>query len=124
MSQLANVTVKNGTNVDQLFTAYQPQSGSDPAVWMAKVGATRNQWTTFTSSVRRTNNKASKMKFNLTVPYFDAAGVEVGKIPSLIEITIPDNCPGTVIADAQAYIANLLGSALIKDMILTASPAI
>lgn len=124
MSQLANITVKNGSNVDQVFTAYQPQSGSDAAVWYAKTGATRNTWTSLTSTVRRTTNKASKLKFNVTIPYFDLAGVEVGKIPVGVEMTVPDNCPAATIADAQAYLQNLMASTLIKEMILTASPAV
>lgn len=124
MSNIANITVKNGSNVDQVFTAYQPQSGSDAAVWYAKTGATRNTWTSLTSTVRRTTNKASKMKLNITLPYFDVVGAEVGKIPVSVELTIPDTCPALVIGDAQAYLQNLLASSLIKEMILTASPAI
>lgn len=124
MSQIANITVKNGSVADQVFTAYQPQSGSDAAVWYAKTGATRNTWTSLTSTVRRTTNKASKVKFNITIPYFSLDGVEVGKIPVSVELTVPDTCPASVIGDAQAYLQNLMAAPLIKEMILTASPAI
>lgn len=124
MTQIANITVKNGTNVDQVFTAYQPQSGSDPAVWYAKTGDTRYKWTSLTASVRRTANSASKLKLNITIPLFDSLGNKLGTIPASVEMTIADLSPSADIANAQAYVANILGSALVKDMILTASPAI
>lgn len=124
MTQIANITVKNGANVDQVFTAYQPQSGSDPAVWYAKTGDTRDKWTSLTASVRRTANSASKLKLNITIPLFDSLGNKLGTIPASVEMTITDLSPSADIANAQAYVANILGSALVKDMILTASPAI
>lgn len=124
MTQIANITVKNGANVDQVFTAYQPQSGSDPAVWYAKTGDTRDKWTSLTTSVRRTANSASKLKLNITIPLFDSLGNKLGTIPASVEMTIADLSPSADIANAQAYVANILGSALVKDMILTASPAI
>lgn len=124
MTQIANITVKNGTNVDQVFTAYQPQSGSDPAVWYAKTGDTRDKWTSLTASVRRTANSASKLKLNITIPLFDSLGNKLGTIPASVEMTIADLSPSADIANAQAYVANILGSTLVKDMILTASPAI
>lgn len=124
MTQIANITVKNGTNVDQVFTAYQPQSGSDPAVWYAKTGDTRDKWTSLTASVRRTANSASKLKLNITTPLFDALGNKLGTIPVSVEMTIADISPSADIANVQAYVANILGNTLIKDMILTASPAI
>lgn len=124
MTQIANITVKNGANVDQVFTAYQPQSGSDPAVWYAKTGDTRDKWTSLTASVRRTANSASKLKLNITIPLFNAQGNKLGTIPVSVEMTIADLSPSADIANAQAYAANILGSTLVKDMILTASPAI
>lgn len=124
MTQIANITVKNGSNVDQVFTAYQPQSGSDPAVWYAKTGDTRDKWTSLTASVRRTANSASKLKLNVTIPLFDTLGNKLGTIPASVEMTIADISPSADIANAQAYVANILGSTLVKDMILTASPAI
>lgn len=126
MTQIANIVVKNGaaTPADVTFVAYQPQSGSDPAVWYAKTGDTRNKWTSLTSTVRRTPNKASKLRFNITIPLFDVLGVQYGSIPTSVEMTIADVAPATNISDAQAYLANIMASAVIKDMILTASPAI
>lgn len=124
MTQIANITVKNGAVVDQVFTAYQPQSGSDPAVWYAKTGTTRDTWTSLTSTVKRTPNKASKLRFNVTIPLFDALQKRVGSIPIGIEMSIPDIAQPADIANAQAYAANILANATVKDMILTGSPAI
>lgn len=124
MTQIADISVKNGTNTDQVFTAYQPQAGSDPAVWYAKVGETRDKWTRLTALTTRSSRTATKQRINITLPYYDALGVQLGSIPASFEMTVPDNCPESVIANAQAYCANILDSALVKDMILTGSAAI
>lgn len=124
MTQIANITVKNGSVVDQVFTAFQPQSGSDPAVWLAKDANPREKWASLTASVRRTTNKASRLKLNITLPLFDLTGARIGSIPSSVEVTIPDSATDAQIKDAQAYLTNILANALVKDMILTGSPAI
>lgn len=124
MTQIANITVKNGLNTDQVFTAYQPQAGSDPAVWYAKIGETRDKWTRLTALTTRSSRTATKQRINITIPYYDALGVKIGSIPASFEITVPDNTPASVIADAQAYSSNILNSTVVKDMILTGSAAI
>lgn len=128
MTQLANITIKNGaaTPVDVTFLAYQPQSGSDSALWFLSGPLARNTWTRATLSVRPTNGsgKARRHKLGFNIPYFDASGVELGRIPFSGELVIPDNAPQDVIDNAAAYAANLYNSALIKDTIKTMSPAI
>lgn len=128
MTQLANIIIKNGaaTPVDVTFSAYQPQSGSDSALWFLPGPQARNTWTRATLSVRPTNGsgKARRHKLGFNIPYFDVNGVELGRIPFSGELVIPDNAPQDVIDNAAAYVANLYGNALIKDTIKTMSPAI
>lgn len=128
MTQLANITIKNGaaTPVDVVFTAYQPQSGSDSALWFLSGPDARNTWTRATLSVRQTNGsgKARRHKLGFNIPYFDVNGVEIGRIPFSGELVIPDNAPQSAIDNAAAYVANLYNHALIKDTIKTMSPAI
>jgi hypothetical protein len=50
--------------------------------------------------------------------------IQVGSIPSLIELTIPDTAEPAEIANIQAYLGNIVNSDVVKEMILTASPAI
>lgn len=128
MTQLANITIKNGaaTPVDVMFTAYQPQSGSDSALWFLSGPDARNTWTRATLSVRQTNGsgKARRHKLGFNIPFFDVNGVEIGRIPFSGELVIPDNAPQSAIDNAAAYVANFYNHALIKDTIKTMSPAI
>lgn len=128
MTQIADITIKNGaaTPVDVKFTAYQPQSGSDSSLWYINNALTRNTWTRATLSVRKTqgSGQARRHKLGINIPFFDATGVELGRIPFSGELVIPDNAPQSVIDDAAAYVANLYNSVLIKDTIKTVSPAL
>jgi len=128
MTQIANITVKNGatTPVDKTFTAYQPQAGTVPALWFEKsAGDARVKWTPLTTLVRRSNDsKANRFSLTLSIPYFDTLGVELGKIPCNVTVVVPDTAPLASINDAAAYLGNLLSSSLIKDQIQTMSAAI
>lgn len=128
MTQITDITVKNGaaTPADQVFTAFQPQAGSEPAVWYAKTGDKRIGWSSFTASVRRTNgtNKASKLQANFVIPLVDSLGARVGEIPASFSITLPDTATQLDINNATAYVTNLLSSSFVKSMITTGTPAI
>lgn len=127
MTQIANIVVKNGatTPVDVTFVAYQPQSGSDVSLWFLSSTETRDRWPRLTLSVRKTPNKAMKHKLGMNIPYFHpTTGVQLGSIPFSGELTLPDNCPQSVIDNVAAYIKNVYANALIQETIKTASPAI
>lgn len=128
MSQIANITIKNGaaTPVDVTFVAYQPQSGSDAALWFLSGPGARSTWTRVTLSVRQTTGvgKARRHKLGFNIPFFDALGKEIGRIPFSGELVVPDNATQEHIDNAAAYVANLYNHALIKDTIKTVSPAI
>ncbi|UUW21262.1 MAG: hypothetical protein [Sanya fiers-like virus 14] len=128
MTQLANITIKNGaaTPADVTFVAYQPQSGSDSALWYLSGAGSRATWTRATLSVRKTNGKgnARRHKLGFNIPIFDAQGVQIGAIPFSGELVVPDIAVQADIDNAAAYIANLYASSLIKDTLKTVSPAI
>lgn len=126
MTQISNIVVKNGatTPVDVTFKPYQPQSGSDVALWYLATAETRDRWVRLTLSVRKTANKAMRHKLGFNIPYFNSEGIQVGSIPFSGEMVLPDNAPLSVINDAAAYVSNIYGNTLIQDTIKTASPAI
>lgn len=126
MSQIANITVKNGKNADATFTAYQPQSGSDPALWMLKNAGPRYTWSRMSLSVRRSQgaNPGVRHKLGFNIPVLNALGERIGSIPFSGELTLPDTCTQDDLDNAAAYIANCYSSALIKETITTGSPAI
>lgn len=122
MTQIADIAVKNGSNTTETFKAYQPQSGSDPAVFLKPTTESRDHWPSLTSSTRRTANKATKTKTNLTVPYFNSVtGVHAGNVIVTVEYTIPDSAPLNVINDAYAYVSSVVSSALFADQFKTQS---
>ena len=122
MTQIADIAVKNGANTTETFKAYQPQSGSDPAVFLKLTTESRDHWPSLTSSTRRTANKAVKTKTNLNVPYFSpVTGIQTGNVIVSIEYTIPDTAPQSVIADAYAYTSSVISSALFADQFKTQS---
>lgn len=126
MTQIAPIVIKDGstTPADVTFVPYQPQSGSDVALWFLATAESRDKWTRLTLSVRKTPNKAMRHKLGFNIPYFDAQGVQVGSIPFTGEMVLPDNAPLSIINHAAAYVKNVYGSSLITDTIKTASPAI
>lgn len=126
MSQIADITVKNGKNADATFTAYQPQSGSDPALWMLKNAGPRYTWPRMTLSVRRSQgaNPGTRHKLGFNIPVLSATGERVGSIPFSGELTLPDTCTQDDLDNAAAYIANCYSNVLIKGTITTGSPAI
>lgn len=126
MSQIANITIKNGKNVDAIFTAYQPQSGSDPALWMLKNAGPRSTWARMTLTVRRSQgaNPGTRHKLGFNIPVMNTLGERVGSIPFSGELTLPDTCTQDDLDNVAAFIANSYSHALIKETITTGSPAI
>lgn len=122
MTQIADIAVKNGSNTAETFKAYQPQSGSDPAVFLKPTTESRDHWPSLTSSTRRTANKAVKTKTNLNVPYFNSVtGAQAGNVIVTIEYTIPDTAPLATIGDAYAYASSVVTSSLFADQFKTQS---
>lgn len=128
MTQLADITVKNGAQapINVTFAAQQPQSGSDAAIWYFKpVGSARSQyWRLSVTNRRSGSGAASKSIVTLTVPYFDANGVKLFQVPIRYEVTLPDLVTDAQAKDAIMTSINLLVSPLLVDSLVNSSPVI
>lgn len=116
MTQLADITVKNGAAapVDALFTAVTPQSGSDAALWYFKAGSSRTSYVRLNTNVRRSgSNAATKATLNLNYPIVDALGVVQYSLIGKIELTVPDQASQIDIDHVYAFMKNLMAHAQI-----------
>lgn len=117
MTQLADITVKNGaaTPVDSLFTAVTPQSGSDAALWYFKAGAPRTSYVRLTTNVRRSGSgSATKAMLGLNYPVVDADGIVKYNLIAKVELTVPDQATQENVDDVYAFIKNLMAHSQIS----------
>lgn len=118
MTQLADITVKNGaaTPVDTLFSAVEPQSGSTPALWYFKAADSRNSYVRLTTDVRRSGSNAStKAKMQLNFPIVDATtGLVKYTLIAKMELIVPDMATQQNVNDAYAWTKNLIAHAQLQ----------
>lgn len=118
MTQLADITVKNGaaSPVDTLFSAVEPQSGSTPALWYYKAAPSRNSYVRLTTDVRRSGSNAStKSKMQLNYPIVDGVtGLVKYSLIAKIELTVPDMATQTDVDHVYAFTKNLLAHAQLQ----------
>lgn len=128
MTQLADITVKNGasTPVDITFAAQQPQSGSDSALWYYKpAGSTRAQYVRATAAIRRSGSgTAHKALVNITYPFYNELGVKVAQVPVRVEATLPDDLTDAQIKEAIKVAFNFASHTTVTNAIIDASPFI
>lgn len=129
MPSAANITVKNGTNVDKTFTLLTPAPGyGAPADWALKEGATSVVFPTFTLSATKTQNRSRKVVMKVRVPaVYNSVETGLPVVASYFEanvdVTVPDTFPETQKDDATAYVANLIGATLPKACYRDGLPA-
>lgn len=118
MTQLADITVKNGaaTPVDTLFSAVEPQSGSTSALWYFKAAPQRNSYVRLTTDVRRSGSNAStKSKMQLNFPAVDAVtGVVRYSLIAKMELTVPDMATQDDVNHVYAFMKNLIAHAQLQ----------
>lgn len=130
MPQAANIVVKNAANVDKTFTLIAPASGDGGiAEWALKEGAISGVFPRLTASTARTGNRSRKLQLKVRVPssYVDSITGNTVTGPAVEfngTISVPDDFPEAGKADHVAYVTGLLSSALIKNMLLDAYPAV
>lgn len=131
MPQATNLVVKNGagTPVDKTFDLINPAAGLDSAArWALKEGVISSVFPTFEAVARRNNNAASKLRLKFALPSSFTDSVTgltnvSSRFEASIEITVPDNFPEALKADAVAFTTNLVNTTLVKAMIRDAIPA-
>lgn len=118
MTQLADITVKNGaaTPVDCLFSAVAPQSGSDAALWYFKAGTQRTSYVRLNTTVRRSgSNAATKAVATLNYPIVDPiTGIVRYNLLAKVEMTVPDVASQSDVNDVYALLKNLLAHAQLQ----------
>ena len=123
MPQQINLVVKNGTGVDQTFTALSPAAGDGGvALWALKSGTIAAAFPTLTAVATRNSNdvRTLRVKFGLPSSYNNAVtGLTVVSSKVLMDATfkIPADFPEALKDDWVAYATNLLNTALLKSMI-------
>lgn len=120
MPQIANITVKNASNVDVLFTALTPSSGD----------TTQAQWRALGTNTVPTNAPALATKtqpngprtgravsVNGVFPFVqNVGGVEtvVARQPFSLTTTVPLNIPVAAATDNAKVFSNLIASSLLQ----------
>jgi hypothetical protein len=131
MPQAIDLVLANGagTPVNKTFTLYAPSAGDGSvATWKLKEGTIGSVFPTITSATRSTGNKSRKLQLKLRLPssYTDSV-TGLTQVGSAFEfdasVSVPDDFPEALKADAVAFTSNLLANALIKSMIRDAQPA-
>lgn len=123
MPQAANFTVKDGaaTPVDTLFTLLTPAAGKSAAVWVAKskgpTVATQPKVDVSTTGTKV--GRALRLSFRL--PYWvtgtDGRVTVVDSQFASLNTTVPDTIPDANRADFVALFANIIATALVKEML-------
>lgn len=129
MPQATNIVVKNAAAVDKTFTLLSPAPGyGAPAEWALREGATSVAYPTLTLSAVRTQNRSRKVAIKIRKPatYMSVAtGLPV--VSSALEfngtVSVPDDFPDDQKDDGIAFVANLIGSPLVKSCMRDGLPA-
>lgn len=134
MPSATDLIVKNGADVDKTFTLLSPAPGyGEPAEWALKEGVISSVFPRFTASARtskRPNSAAAaktvQVKLRVPSSYTDSV---TGRtlVGSAFEFngtaTVPNDFPELLKPDAAAFVANIIGHALIREMVANGLPA-
>lgn len=129
MANQTNLTVKNASNVDTLFTAITPAAGDGGvAVWYNKAGVSPVQFPKLTATAKRNaaGTRTLTVRFDLPATYVDpVSGLPIKVSSPLIklEAVIPEGYPESLRDDNVALALNLFSTPLLKSMIRDAYPA-
>jgi hypothetical protein len=131
MPQAVDIVINNGagTPVAKTFTLYAPSAGDNSvATWKLKEGTIGSVFPFITTSTRSTGNQSRKLQMKLRLPssYTDSV-TGLTKVGSAYEfdasVSVPDDFPEALKADAVAFAKNLMAHALITSMMRDAQPA-
>ena len=131
MPQATDIVLNNGaaTPVAKTFTLVSPAAGDNSyANWRLKEGAISTIFPRIAISTKANNNKARKANIKLQIPSSYTAAVTgltvVGSAFDMnVDITVPNDYPEALKADAVAFATNLMAHALVKAIIRDAVPA-
>lgn len=123
MPQAVDLVINNGagTPVAKTFTLYNPAAGdSSIALWKLKEGSISTVFPTITTLARTTGNNSRNLQIKLRVPssYTDSVTGRTA-VGSAFEfngsVSVPNDFPEALKADAVAFTSNLIAHTLIKS---------
>lgn len=122
---ISNITVKNGAAVDVVYTALQPQSGTVPALWVAKVGA-RNVQANFRMDVRPRQAKTPVDRITLvhSIPILDPITQTTRTYTANISLLAPISGTDAEMVDFVTQLTNLLANAQIQGFLKNVQPPV
>lgn len=122
---ITNITVKNGAGVDLVYTALQPQSGTVPALWVAKVGA-RNAQANFRMDVRPRQAKTPVDRITLvhSIPILDVVTGSTRTYTANLSVLAPVSGTDTEMVDFITQLTNLLSSTQIQGFLKNVQPPV
>lgn len=128
MPQAQNITVKNATNVDKLFTLVTPAAGdASAAVWQHKDGNFPAVYPTLTMITRRAKNgtRTATMRYQMPSSVLDPVNglpVVTGSPLVKVEVVIPKNYNESLRDDNITLALNIAASSLMKSALRDAFP--
>ena len=124
MTQLADMSLADGHSFECLFTAVNPQNGTNPAIWNYKAGSQRTSYIRAETLVRRSgSNAASVCSFKLFAPQVDPmTGIEKYRIITEVKMTIPDVASQADINQSWAFLRSALSHAQVEGAFKDVSP--
>ena len=123
MPQAANFTVKDGaaTPVDTLFTLLTPASGKSPAVWVAKSKGPNVAAQPKVDASTTGTKIGRSLRLSFRLPYWvtgtDGRVTVVDSMFASLNTTVPDTIPDANRDDFVALFANIVASAIVREMI-------
>lgn len=131
-----NIVIKDGqaAPADHIFTPYQPQQGSTPAVWYERSGTSPLGWRRITLSVDTQVKGISKVRIVISDPVL--ANLSQGccvdqNTPAVsytdfanIQFNLPYSATDANRKDILAYAKNILTNASIVDAVVSLQPAV
>ena len=123
MPQAANFTVQDGaaTPVDTLFTLLTPASGKSPAVWVAKSKGPNVAAQPKVDASTTGTKIGRSMRLSFRLPYWvtgaDGRVTVVDSMFASLNTTVPDTIPDANRDDFVALFANIVASAIVREMI-------
>jgi hypothetical protein len=129
MPQAVDIVLANAAAANKTFALFTPSAGDNSvAWWKLKEGAIASIFPYITTSAKATGNNSRKLQGKLKIPssYTDTV-TGLTKVGSAFEfdfsVSVPDDYPESLKADAVAFAKNLIANTLIQSMIRDGLPA-
>lgn len=125
MPSMANITVKkNDGTTDVIYTAIQPSAGDKaPAIWQNQTVGTAVAHRPEFSAVAQNNGTNTARRVSLSYVYPSLVTGSDGRVSVADkatfngQFTLPKNMPKVDTDEAATQLANMIASALVKEML-------